>query len=434
MLLTVSNLFPRPDRPRRGLFNLHLFRALAEALSVSRTAPESSAGMDSSASPLTLSSSPLLNICLVPDWRWWRWPVIRSWDGFIPEGPAQPLPFETRYHPVWYAPVVGRDWNWLAYARSLRSLSNAVRWRKAVLATWLYPDGVAVARIAGELGIPCWIMVQGSDTFHLRHPRRREAILRAAATVEGFFCVNQPLADTLTDAGILARKIHVTPNGVDTGLFRHRTRAEAAMELVRGGGGALYGSDLTDLSVRFALFVGNLVPVKGPDILLDAWARMLGSDRAAGVRRVLVVLGDGPLRPQLARQAYRLGIAGTVRFLGSRPQSEVALWMNAADVLCLPSRSEGMPNVALEALVSGLPLVVADVGNCRDIVADEPGARLVVPGDVQGFAAGLSELLAPRMDRQALMDRHRNKYSWKRQAESMINAMPDLRPPRAKDE
>ena len=103
--------------------------------------------------------------------------------------------------------------------------------------------------------------------------------------------------------------------------------------------------------------------------------------------------------------------------------------MNAADVLCLPSRSEGMPNVALEALVSGLPLVVSDAGNCREIVADEPGARVAIPGDTRAFAAGLGELLATRLDRQALMERHRAKYSWRRQADSILDAMPDLRSP-----
>jgi len=423
MLATLSNLFPRPDQPRRGLFNLHLFRALAEALgSETQGVPGSE--------PQVPPSSSLLNICLVPEWRWWRWPAIHAWDGFSPEGTGSPAPFETRYQPVWYAPGAGRDWNWLTYSRSLKAVSNAVRWRKAVLAAWLYPDGVAAARLARELGVPCWILAQGSDAFHLRHSRRRAAILKASESVEGFFCVCKPLADVLLRAGIPARKIQVTSNGVDTRLFQFRTRAEAAVTLAAVPAGPGAEVDVSDLSVRYALFVGNLVPVKGPDLLLEAWARMLNeAGTRRGTRLALIVLGDGPLRGELRRQARRLGIADTVRFLGSRPQNEVALWMNAADVLCLPSRSEGMPNVALEALVSGLPLVVSDAGNCREIVADEPGARVAIPGDTRAFAAGLGELLATRLDRQALMERHRAKYSWRRQADSILDAMPDLRSP-----
>jgi glycosyltransferase involved in cell wall biosynthesis len=160
------------------------------------------------------------------------------------------------------------------------------------------------------------------------------------------------------------------------------------------------------------LFVGNLVAVKGPDVLLDAWARV----PAPPGGRALAIIGAGPWRSRLERQARRLGIADTVTFLGARPHAEVALWMNAADVLCLPSRNEGMPNVVLEALASGLPVAATDVGACREMLQGEPAGAIVAPDDAAGLAAAVGGLLAANGDRAALAARQRGRHSWDRQA------------------
>ncbi len=74
------------------------------------------------------------------------------------------------------------------------------------------------------------------------------------------------------------------------------------------------------------------------------------------------------MRRELEKQADELGIRESVHFPGNRPHEEVALWMNAADCLCLPSRSEGMPNVVLEAVASGLPVVATEVGAVREVL------------------------------------------------------------------
>lgn len=422
MLATLSNLFPRPDQPRRGLFNLHLFKAMAEALSA-----ETSSSRREPGTAAVSAVPPLQNICLVPEWRWWRWAGIAAWDSFRPEETDVDL-FPTHYQPVWYAPGIGRDWNWKTYARSLRRVDNIVRWRKAVLATWLYPDGVAAARLADRLSIPCWIMVQGSDVFHLRYPRRRRAILEAASAVEGYFCVSHPLAESLARAGIAARKIHVVPNGVDTRLFRYRSQAEAAVLLSERLANVRTAWDPTDLSVQYVLFVGNLVSVKNPELLLDAWAHLCRESGKGAVRRRLVIIGTGPLAPSLHRQARRLGVRETTLLLGSRPQSEVAIWMNRADALCLTSVSEGMPNVVLEALASGLPVVATDVGACREILAHEPAARLCVSGDRLGLSRGLGDILAAGYDRRDMADRNRERHSWMRQARTILETMGMLKP------
>jgi glycosyltransferase involved in cell wall biosynthesis len=97
--------------------------------------------------------------------------------------------------------------------------------------------------------------------------------------------------------------------------------------------------------------------------------------------------------------------------------------MNVADVLCLTSRSEGMPNVVVEALASGLPVVATAVGACPELLANEPSARLCRSGDVDALAGALREVLDMTVDRQALAARHSKHYSWEGQAKTLLNVM-----------
>jgi glycosyltransferase involved in cell wall biosynthesis len=396
MILTVSNLYPRPDQPTRGLFNLQLFRALGNEIA--------------------------LNLCPVAELRPWRWAAIRRWT------PPAAAPFPTRYVPFLHVPSLGRNSSWLRLARALGAVSRELPAVRAVYATWLYPDGVAAMELAELLGVPAWIMVQGSDTFHLQHPVRRRAILTAARRAAGFVCVSRNLAERLTGAGVSAAKVHVVPNGVDGGRFRFRAREEARRSVgVSGCRSTGVGSlGTTVRGGQWVLFVGNLVPVKGPDLLLEAWGRVArgkGQGGRAEGGKSLVFVGDGPMRRALERRAAELGIAESVVFAGSRPHDEVAAWMNAADGLCLSSRNEGMPNAVLEALASGLPAVATDVGACRELLDGEPCARVVPSGDPAALAAALDEVLAIQPDRAAMAARHAGRFTWERQAESVLKLM-----------
>jgi glycosyltransferase involved in cell wall biosynthesis len=390
-LLTISNLYPWPDQPTRGTFNAQLFRAFAEQLN---------------------SRDALTNICLVPEWRVWRWKRIQEW-----QDPCSP-PFSTAYLPVPYVPLIGRNWSRRTYLSSLRALHPLVEDADVVFSTWLYPDGVAATRLALAGNKPSWIMVQGSDTFHLRNSTRRKAVLEACSAMAGLICVCRSLADRLIEAGVNRDKIHIAPNGVDTSLFQYRTREDARRQL----------SLVPTLPYSHTpvpphvLFVGNLVPVKGPDILLEAWARLQNAPPRQlnnPATRQLIVIGAGSMRRQLERQVHRLGIADTVTFLGARPHYETSLWMNAADCLCLSSRSEGMPNVVLEALASGLPLVAADVGACREMLEREPLARVVPVESVDSLVRALSDTLDHSEDRRSMAHRH-GRRAWSDQAREIL--------------
>ena len=426
-VLTVSNLYPRPDQPQRGLFNAQQFRSLAEALECGSAFAKATADTTRNAERGPAESKRgLVNLCLVPEWRAWRWQAIRNWSD----------PFDSRlnttYLPAFYFPVVGRHLNWRTYLSALGVTRPLFEECDAVLATWLYPDAVAAAEMARRCSRPFWIKVHGSDRFHLRSRSRRRAVIAACDAARGVICVSRSVAEDLAAGGVKRDQLVVVPNGVDATLFRHRDRGGAWQAL-----SSRASSPVVDRlsSPRIVLFVGNLVPVKGPDILLDAWQRLKASSGGrTGISRQevsgglrLVVIGEGPMKKDLLDRAARLGVAGTVEFMGSRPHDEIALWMNAADCLCLTSRSEGMPNVVIEALACGLPVVATDVGSCRELLANEPSARVVAAGVSDAslpdrIAAALQDLLEAHIDREQMARRHAG-LSWQTSAVRILELL-----------
>jgi len=410
MLLTITNLFPRPDEPDRGIFNMQFFDRMASALV--ENAPHGDAA----------ATAGLFNVCLVPSWRVWEWRTIRAWR--VP----QKALYQTRYLPVFYLPVIGRSLSWATYGRALRSVMAEARKCDWILATWLYPDAVAAAGLARNTGKPLWIKVHGSDVFHLKNESRRRRILDACAQAEGVLCVSRLLADRLREVGVDAGKTHRVPNGVDRNLFCPRDRAAARQQKARDMG---LPSQQDGDPARIVLFVGHLVEVKGPDILLDAWAgvqRVTNRGEGGGespAQPKLLIVGTGNLRKQLENRAVRLGIADSVLFLGRRPHHEIATWMNIADCLCLPSRSEGMPNVVLESLACGTPVVATDLGEVPWLIRDGENGRVVPvgPKDLAGRLAGTIDSVLKTQWNRSEIAASVESYTWENAAERAVRLM-----------
>ena len=114
--------------------------------------------------------------------------------------------------------------------------------------------------------------------------------------------------------------------------------------------------------------------------------------RAAGRHdATVVVVGDGPLREELAREAARLGIAPHVQLLGDL--ADVRFALEALDVFVLPSRTEGMSNALLEAMAMGLPVVATAVGGTPEVIGDGQTGLLVATDDPSAIAAAITRLL-----------------------------------------
>lgn len=145
--------------------------------------------------------------------------------------------------------------------------------------------------------------------------------------------------------------------------------------------------------VPVALCLARMEPQKRHDVLLDAWAALGGRDA------VLLLAGDGSLRPDLERRARDLGVADRVRFLGNR--SDVADLLAAVDLTVLTSDWEGMPIAVLESLAAGVPVVATDVDGVAEALAD--GGGVVVPrGEPTAVADALRALLSNADTRAAV--------------------------------
>lgn len=182
-------------------------------------------------------------------------------------------------------------------------------------------------------------------------------------------------------------------------------------------------------SATIVLFVGNLVPVKGPDIALEAFAAAVSGlvepdylPAHALQAMHLIVIGDGPMRRLLLKRANELGIAERVSFLGARPHEEVALWMNVADCLLMTSRSEGCPNVVLEALASGLP-VVAVAGCWSTKTFEVKDYSIMVESDIHSIARGVVGVLNRACDKRGGRSSVGRVASWQKTAYSILAHM-----------
>ena len=176
---------------------------------------------------------------------------------------------------------------------------------------------------------------------------------------------------------------------------------------------------------RVVLAAGRLSPEKGFGVLVEAAAAVLRDDPAAGV----VLFGDGVLRPELGGRVRELGLADRFRMPGFRTDLDSLL--PAADVVVLPSLTEGLPNVALEAGAAGVPVVATAVGGTPEVVADGGTGFLVPPGEPGPLAARLSELLA-NPDLRARMGtaarrRMRESFTFEAQAAAYLELFAALR-------
>ena len=125
----------------------------------------------------------------------------------------------------------------------------------------------------------------------------------------------------------------------------------------------------------------------------------------------MVLVGRGPERGRLGALVEELGLQQRAHFLDDLPQSELASIYSAADVLALGSTREGWPNVLLEAMACGTPVVAMDVGGVREIVTSGAVGEVVATRGAREFAAALERVLAQRPERAAVRS-HAARFSW----------------------
>ena len=226
-------------------------------------------------------------------------------------------------------------------------------------AHWIFPDGVAATWVARRLRKPIVLTALGCDiNLYSTMNLRRIQISTALKESDHITTVSGNLKDAVFSLKIPEEKVDVIPNGVDLSLFSIIDKLDAREKL-----GILPNQ-------TFILTVGSLDEVKGTRFLIEALGTMKKSNHPTPL---LISIGDGPLRLSLCSLAEELGIVDHVRFLGKIPHKEIPRWMNAADLFCLPSIREGHPNVVIEALACGVPVVASNVGAISEIINSTNG-------------------------------------------------------------
>jgi D-inositol-3-phosphate glycosyltransferase len=211
------------------------------------------------------------------------------------------------------------------------------------------------------------------------------------------------------------RRTLVVPPGVDLERFRPGDRQRARQRI----------GVAPDAVVL--LFVGRIQPLKAPDMLLHAAARMVADDPALRARlQVLVVgapSGSGLTEPQrLQELAVGLGVADLVRFIPPQAPEQLADHYRAADVAVVPSHNESFGLVALEAQACGTPVVAAAVGGLPTAVDDGVSGVLVDRRHPDDYAAAIRRVLAARELMSAGARRHAAAFSWDRTTDALVDA------------
>lgn len=259
-----------------------------------------------------------------------------------------------------------------------------------ILGSWLYPDGVVAADMARELQVPYILKAHGSDiNVYLDNTARGASILRACREAKSLVVVSQALKTILVEHGIASDAVDVLYNGVDAQRFFPQSMpAKRSSSL---------GKKL--------LFVGNLKHDKGVMELLQAFSALDNRNYQ------LTIVGDGVMRNEMQRFVETKQLQQQVFFTGSIPHSRLPELMRDADILVLPSYREGVPNVILEAMACGLPVVATDVGGIPEIIQPMVNGLLVPARNVDALRMAMLQALTHNWDIAAIVERSR-QFSW----------------------
>jgi glycosyltransferase involved in cell wall biosynthesis len=372
-ILVVTNLYPYPWEPNRAAFNRQQFETLAEISNV--------------------------NVIVLVPWR-------SALGNFAKLKATTIKNVGIDYCVYFYLPKIGRSIYPLFILPSLLTRFWKIKKFKAdcMLLSWAFPDAIAGGLLAKLLGIPTVVKVHGSDiNVHAQMRAKRVQIKWAMDQAKAVIAVSQDLKNKIVQMGVSSNKVHLLYNGIDKSLFYPLEKA-VARELCA-----------IDINRQVIVFIGNLKVSKGCNLLLEAFALLTRKISAVD----LYYIGAGDQMDTLQRKVGEYGLDASVHLLGSLPHKALPPWMNASDVLALPSMNEGVPNVILEAQACGTPVVATSVGGIPEIVSAENGI-LIEYGDEQKLCNALIEALNKNWDRLKISN-NVNTLSWAENSAKLLN-------------
>ena len=265
---------------------------------------------------------------------------------------------------------------------------------------YFYPDGVATAIVAKILKVPYLVTARGTDINLISSYKIPGKLIRwAAMGAAGNITVSAALKNKLTNLGVPPDNIYVLRNGVDTELFVMHDSQTIRKEM--------------NLTSKILVSVGNLVEPKGHALIVQALSQLPDCS--------LLIIGSGEQLSELMQTAKELGVSERVQHIEEVSQSELAKIYSAADLLILASSREGWPNVLLESMACGTPVVATRVGGTPEIVKAPEAGCLIDERSTDAIVSAVKTMLnstpAPEATR-----RYAEKFSW----QQTINGLTDL--------
>ena len=373
-LLTFTSVFPNSIQPHRSMFNYHRLVHFARI-------PGNSAVV---VAPVPYAPA---------------WVPLDTWRCFSRVTRHEVLGDIAVHHPRYLLiPKISMTLHgWLMSRGSAKVVADLHLQERfdCIDAQYVYPDGFAAVRLGRTLGLPVMVNALGTDINVFPSLRTiRPLILWTLRNAAGIAAVSESLKLDMIKLGIQEERIRVIANGVDTGRFQPVDRNTARTKL-----GIRH-------DVPAIVAVGNLVPGKGFQLLVEAVAEL-----ASGHPTVeTYIVGEGAYRSELQRLIDGRDLTARMHLVGSRPNDELPAWFSAADISCLPSAGEGQPNVVLESMACGTPVVATKVGGIPELITSSEFGVLL-DRDVDALAAAIHQALIRNWDR-AKIAAHGRKRSW----------------------
>jgi glycosyltransferase involved in cell wall biosynthesis len=322
---------------------------------------------------------------------------------------AYTLPGVTaNYYDYPVLPLVSRPFNGWVAGRAL--LPHVKRFNPDLVFSYcLYPDGYAGFTVAKALSVPFTAMGVGSDVhsihdrFSLKHTK---TLLRQADLL---LAISGDLRERMISMGAPPAKTHTVISGSDPQVFHVRDRHAARAQLG------------IDPSAKAVVYIGRMDLRKGLRELVEAAASL--HPKRPNLHVYLV--GDGPDIPLVEAAIAANSASAFIHTIPGCSFDQVAVWMAAADLVTLPSYMEGCPNVILEALACGRPVVATNVGGIPEIMSNACG-RLVPPRDAAALALALDSALATSWDASSIAA-HWSR-SWTVVADELLAALRTIAP------
>jgi glycosyltransferase involved in cell wall biosynthesis len=326
-------------------------------------------------------------------------PRSRIYDNLDPS--YSPPDLNVGYYNYPALPLVSRPWNGSMAARCLLPHVRGFA-PDLIFSIFLYPDGYAALKIGAALSVPVVAMGIGSDIHSIGDRLSALHTRTVLREVDFLVTVSDDLRQKAVTMGARPEKTRAIVNGCDLSIFRVMDRCEARQELH------------VDQASEAIVYIGRMDTRKGLRELVAAAAAL----HPARPKLHVYLIGEGPDKGVVESAIRAANAAAYIHVLPACSFDNVAVWMAAADLVALPSYMEGCPNVVLEALACGRPVVATRVGGIPEIMSDECG-RLVPARDSGQLAHALASVLDTTWEAAAI-SAHRGR-SWTTVASELLD-------------